>query len=265
MSITLIQVDAFSATPFQGNPAAVCLLTQPKGDAWLQELAKEMNQPATAVLTPHEDPFKRAYRLRWFTPQVELEICGHGTLASAHVLWTEGHLRPTDTARFYTKSGVLTCSRNMQGWILMDFPAMVLTAVSPPPALNAPNAVYVGHNGDDYLVELGSETAVRAYTPDFSQLSTLDMRSLIITSPADDSQYDFVSRVFAPSLGIPEDAATGSAHCTLGPYWQQKLGHDRLLGHQLSARTGVIGVHVKDNGVQIGGKAVTVLKGNLQL
>lgn len=265
MSITLIQVDAFSQTPFQGNPAAVCILTQAKSDAWLQALAAEMGQPATAVLSPHEDPFKRAYRLRWFTPQVELEICGHGTLASAHVLWTEGHLRPTETARFYTKSGVLSCTRNMQGWILMDFPAMALTAVSLPSALKDTNAVYVGHNGNDYLVELESETAVRAYTPDFDQLATVDMRSLIITGRSANSQYDFVSRVFAPSLGIPEDAATGSAHCTLGPYWQQKLGQDRLLGHQLSSRTGIIRVHTKGERVQIGGQAVTVLRGELQL
>lgn len=269
MAIPVLQIDSFTDIPFRGNPAAVCILTVTKSDSWFQTVAAELNAPATAFITPHEDPFKRAYRLRWFTPQIELEICGHGTLAAAHALWTEGHLRPTDTAVFHTKSGVLRCSRNMQGWIMMEFPLLAATAVSVPPAdlLDALGMVptFVGSNGSDYLVEVDGETAVRAFAPDFNQLEAIDMRSLIVTSRSDDSNRDFVSRVFAPSLGIPEDAATGSAHCVLGPYWQAKLGKPALVGHQLSERIGIIRVQVDGEQVKIGGQAVTVMKGVLQV
>lgn len=259
MAVPLIIVDAFTDRPFAGNPAAVCLLDGPRPDAWLQDVAREMNLSETAFLLPQQD----GYRLRWFTPAVEVDLCGHATLASAHVLW-ELELPPSmREIRFHTRSGILTAARKKE-WIELDFPA------EPPlPADDAPDlaemlgvpAFPAGRNRMDYLVEVSDEAAVRGLQPDFAALARLSCRGMIVTSRADSKEYDFVSRFFAPGAGIPEDPVTGSAHCCLGPYWGKKLGKTVMTGYQASARGGIVHVELAGERVRLGGKAVTVMRG----
>lgn len=255
-------VDAFADAPFAGNPAAVCLLAGPREVGWMQALARELNQPATAFVAEEGDGFA----LRWFAPTVELALCGHGTLAAAHLLWDEGRVAPGEPVRFTTGAGALVC-RHEAGWVAMDFPAEVAEPVAEPPAdlLRAlgvaPRAV--GRNRLDYLVELADADAVRAARPDFALLRTIPTRGAIVTAPADDGAHDFVSRFFAPSAGLPEDAVTGSAHCALGPHWAARLGRDDLLGRQLSARGGTVRVRPRGARVALLGRATTVLRGEL--
>lgn len=261
MGITLVQVDAFTQEAFAGNPAAVCLLDGPRADAWMQSVAAEMNLSETAFLLRQKDGFS----LRWFTPKVEVELCGHATLASAHALWELGELAPGHPARFHTRSGLLTAERRGD-WIEMDFPAeREQPAAAPAGLARALGATpgYAGKNRFDYLVELDSEEAVRQLRPDFARLETITTRGVIVTSRAATSPYDFVSRFFAPQSGIAEDPVTGSAHCCLGPYWQKKLGKDEMLAYQASARGGVVRVRVEGERVKLGGQAVTVLRGEL--
>jgi predicted PhzF superfamily epimerase YddE/YHI9 len=254
MSLPLYQVDAFTDRPFAGNPAAVCLLPAPHDDAWLQAAAREMNLSETAFLVAEGE----GHRLRWFTPTVEVDLCGHATLASAHVLWETGRLPAEATARFETRSGSLTATRRGD-WIELDFPA------TPPAAAEAPAGlaealgaapVTVARSRFDYVVE-------RARAPDFARLATLPVRGVCVTSRATTAGYDFVSRFFAPASGILEDPVTGSAHCSLGPYWQARLGRDRFTAYQASARGGVLRVQVAGDRVRLGGQAVTVLRGEL--
>lgn len=261
--MVLYQADAFTATPFSGNPAAVCVLPAPRPDAWMQQLARELNLSETAFLTRRAGGFD----LRWFTPAVEVDLCGHATLASAHVLWEAGLLAPEEEARFHTRSGVLTAQRESSGWIVMDFPAEPPAAL--PAALPAApalcealgvTAAYVGRNRMDYLVRLESADAVRALAPDLAALASIDTRGVIVTARADEPGYDFVSRFFAPGVGIPEDPVTGSAHCALGPYWGARLQKTSLLGFQASARGGTVRVHLRDNRVGLAGQAVTVMR-----
>lgn len=261
MSLRIVQVDAFTATPFAGNPAAVCVLPQPREDHWMQEVAREMNLAETAFLTRQADGFN----LRWFTPVVEVDLCGHATLASAHALWETGELAPGELARFHTRSGLLLAERR-GAWIEMDFPATPAEAASAPPGLLSAlgvTAIYVGKNQFEYLVEVESEEIVRGIRPDFSRLLTVDARGVIVTSRASTQGYDFVSRYFAPHVGIPEDPVTGSAHCCLAPYWGSKLGKDQMVGYQASPRGGVVRVHPSGDRVFLGGQAVTVLRGEL--
>jgi PhzF family phenazine biosynthesis protein len=262
MSLDLYQVDAFTDHPFAGNPAAVCLLDSPGDARWMQDVAREMNLSETAFLHPAGDGFN----LRWFTPAIEVELCGHATLASAHVLWESGRLDPASTARFHTLSGLLTA--DAQGdWIELDFPANPVEEVSPPEGLiealgGEPR--FIGKSRFDYLVELPSEEAVRSTVPDHSRLRTLPVRGVIVTARGDaGGPYDFVSRFFAPGSGVDEDPVTGSAHCTLGPYWAGKLGKQDFLAYQASARGGVVRVRVTGDRVKLGGQAVTVLRGRL--
>jgi PhzF family phenazine biosynthesis protein len=262
MPHTLTQVDAFTDRAFGGNPAAVLVLPQPADERWMQSVATEMNLSETAFVTAEMD----GYRLRWFTPTIEVDLCGHATLAAAHVLWETGALPVDSQARFHTKSGLLTASR--QGdWIELDFPAEYEEYCAAPLELTEALGVamqYVGRNRLDYLIEVENERTVRDLKPDMSILESIPSRGFIVTSAADSKEYDFVSRFFAPGLGVPEDSCTGSAHCCLGPFWSTRLGKDTMVGYQASPRGGVVRVRIPgDDRVILGGQAITVLKGEL--
>ena len=261
MSIPLIQVDAFTDAPFAGNPAAVCLLPGPADPGWMQQVAREMNLSETAFLHPEGD----AHRLRWFTPAVEVDLCGHATVASAHVLWETGRSPRGARIDFHTKSGLLSAEHRGM-WIELDFPAKPVTAAAPPADLLAAlgtQARFVGRNQFDYLVEVDGEHTLRRLAPDPRRLASLPVRGVIVTSRSEDFAWDFVSRFFAPGAGIDEDPVTGSAHCALGPFWSQRLGKDELVGYQASARGGIVRVRVLGDRVRLGGQAVTVLRGEL--
>ena len=262
-------VDAFTAEPFAGNPAAVCLLEDEAADpGWMQRVAAEMNLSETAFLRPQAEAGR--YRLRWFTPAVEVDLCGHATLASAHVLWTEGLAEAGRALRFDTASGPLAARRDGDGVIWLDFPATPAAPVDPPPglleALGGGAARWVGLGRFDYLVELEDEAAVRDLAPDLRRLGRLTPESVgvIVTAVAARRDgYDFVSRYFAPAAGIDEDPVTGSAHCALGPFWAGRLGRDELTGFQASTRGGLVQVRPAGDRVHLGGRAVTVLRGQL--
>ena len=261
MALRIVQVDAFTAKPFAGNPAAVCLLAHAADKRWMQDVAREMNLSETAFLFREDD----AWNLRWFTPVVEVDLCGHATLASAHVLWQEGHLLAGAQARFDTKSGRLTADRRGE-WIEMAFPAQIAQPATPPDTLLdalGVVATYVGKNRTDYLVEVESEAIVRALQPDFGRLRALPMRGVIVTSKASSDAFDFVSRFFGPGSGVDEDPVTGSAHCCLAPYWGKRLGKVEMVGYQASPRGGVVAVRNAGDRVILAGQAVTVLRGEL--
>ena len=253
-------VDAFASRPFEGNPAAVCLLDAPRGDEWMRGVASETNAPATAFVRAADD----GYALRWFTPRAELELCGHGTLAGAHVLWESGALWPDAPARFHTKRGLLTAVRR-DGWIDLDFPALVDEPIDPPDGLAealGATPLYVGRGRLDVVVEVDGG-AVARLRPDVERLRRVDARGIIVTGRGPGGGVDFVSRFFAPSVGIDEDAVTGSAHCCLAPFWARRLGTSRLVGRQLSARGGTVRVAVDGDRVRLGGQAVTVFRGEI--
>ena len=264
----LLQVDAFTAEPFRGNPAAVCFLDQERDDAWMQSVAAEMNLAETAFLLPRPPRSNTGYSLRWFTPVIEVALCGHATLASAHVLWEERLLAESDTAHFHTKSGLLTASRAGE-WIELDFPATLEQPSDPPPvlleSLGISVPVYVGRNKFDYLVEVESEEVVRRLDPDHAQLRGIPVRGVIVTSRSSSPDFDFVSRFFAPGSGVDEDPVTGSAHCCLTPYWSARLGKDEMVAFQASPRGGVVRVRLAGDRVKLGGQAVTVLRGSLEV
>ena len=260
MSLRIVQVDAFTAKPFSGNPAAVCVLPGPADEKWMANVAMEMNLSETAFLYPDGD----GYRLRWLTPAIEVDLCGHATLASAHVLWTEGYLEPEQTARFHTKSGLLTCE--LRGdWIEMNFPAKLEQAAEPPAQLAesvGTELKYVGRNQFDYLVEVADEQTLRELKPQHGLLRELPVRGVIATA-AGSGEFDFVSRFFAPGSGIDEDPVTGSAHCALAPFWGARLGKTEMTGYQASPRGGVVKVRLEGDRVVLMGQAVTVLRGEL--
>ncbi|GLV60954.1 phenazine biosynthesis protein [Dictyobacter sp. S3.2.2.5] len=262
MSLRFFHVDAFTHTPFSGNAAVVCILDGPREDRWLQQVASEMNQAATAFLYPEND----GYRLRWFSASVELELCGHGTLASSHTLWELGYLSPEAEGRFHTRGGFLTARRRGE-WIELNFPAKPEQEAELLPAMTSGLGVtprYVGKSQLDYLVELESEEVVRGLQPDFAQLATLPARGVIVTAAASGNQgYDFVSRFFCPSVGINEDPVTGSAHCVLSPFWSKRLGRGQLTGYQASRRGGTVRVLLDGDRVRLGGQAVTISRGEL--
>jgi len=263
MGLTIYQVDAFSDRPFSGNPAAVCLLPGPRDDQWMQQLAQEMNLSETAFLLWQKDGFN----LRWFTPAVEVDLCGHATLASAHILWEQDYLQPGEQARFHTRSGLLTADRH-DDLIELDFPAKLEEQSDAPPhlveALGIPPK-YVGKNVFDYLVEVDSEEVVRNMKPNLSLLAQVTARGVMVTSRASSPGYDFVSRYFAPRVGVNEDPVTGSAHCCLAPYWSKHLHKNEMVAYQASARGGVLYVRISGDRVKIGGQAVTVMRGELDL
>lgn len=259
MSLEIIQVDAFTNKPFGGNPAAVCVLPEPADAGWMQNVAMEMNLSETAFLYSQED----GYNLRWFTPAAEVDLCGHATLASAHTLWEQGYLGLDAEARFYTRSGLLTAQRRGD-WIELNFPATPAQAITSPPellqALGLEQARYVGETRFDYLVEVDFEAKVRSLAPNFALLKKISRRGVVVTSRAGSAEFDFVSRFFAPAVGIDEDPVTGSAHCCLGPYWQSRLGQATFVAYQASSRGGVVKVRVAGERVYLSGQAVTVLK-----
>jgi len=264
--LPITQVDAFTDTAFAGNPAAVCVLPRDleTPEVWMQAVAREMNLSETAFLRRQGD----AWGLRWFTPAVEVDLCGHATLGSAHVLWEEEHIDAATPARFDTKSGRLTCTRSESGRIEMDFPAKLAQPSPPPPdllpALGASGSRFVGKNAFDYFVELDNEDAVRALAPDHGRLRTLPVRGVIVTALArPGADYDYVSRFFAPGSGVDEDPVTGSAHCALAPYWSERLGRADLVGYQASLRGGRVHTQTSGERVILGGTAVTVLRGEL--
>ncbi|WP_435016508.1 PhzF family phenazine biosynthesis protein [Tundrisphaera sp. TA3] len=261
----IVQVDAFTDRPFAGNPAAVCFLPGAVDARWMQDVAREMNLSETAFLAP-EPGEAGTFGLRWFTPAVEVDLCGHATLASAHVLWEDGHLAPDLPARFLTRSGPLTARRGDGGWIALDFPATpVEREVDPGPAAEALGVPvrYAGRGRFDLLVEVADEATVRGLSPDMARLAAIPARGVLVTAPASAGGGDFASRCFFPSVGIAEDPVTGSAHCTLGPFWAGRLGRPELVGLQVSARGGVVRVRVEGDRVILGGQAVTTFRGEL--
>lgn len=261
MTLPIVQVDAFTNEPYAGNPAAVCVLPRPADEPWMQRVARELNLSETAFLVRQND----AWALRWFTPTVEVDLCGHATLASAHVLWEEGLLPAGAQARFDTKSGRLTAVRDADR-IEMDFPSQPDRPSTPPDSLLQAlgvRASYVGRSRTDFIVEVATEAEVRALTPDFNRLRETPARGVIVTSRASVAGFDFVSRFFAPAAGVDEDPVTGSAHCCLAPYWSAKLHKHDMVGYQASARGGVVTVRMAGDRVILGGQAVTVLRGEL--
>jgi PhzF family phenazine biosynthesis protein len=261
VGLRIFQADAFTDKAFAGNPAAVCILTESRDDTWMQNLAREMNLSETAFLRKQAD----GYGLRWFTPAVEVALCGHATLASSHILWETEMLAPTEQARFHTLSGLLTAERKGD-WIQLNFPATPEQSATAPPRLMQALGVtpkYVGKSKFDYLVEVDEEKAVRNLTPDFALLRAIQVRGVMVTSQATSPGYDFVSRFFAPGSGIDEDPVTGSAHCCLGPFWASRLGKNELTAYQASRRGGTVRVRVSGDRVYLSGKAVTVFRGEL--
>jgi PhzF family phenazine biosynthesis protein len=261
MTLPLWQIDAFSARPFAGNPAAVTFLDAPRDDAWHQAVAAEMNLAETAFLAAHEDGFS----LRWFTPEVEVDLCGHATLASAHFLWESGRLARGTVARFHTRSGLLTAARDGD-MIVLDFPATPATlAPTPHDLVDALGAapVWVGRSIFDVVARYADAAVVRAMTPDFARLARIPARGIIVTAPGDEPGIDFVSRFFGPEVAVPEDPVTGSAHCALAPLWGERLGRTKMVGYQASRRGGVVRVEIRGDRVLLGGQAVTVMRGEL--
>jgi len=258
MSIPLFTVDAFTDRPFAGNPAAVCLLPSWREDTWLQAVAAEMNLSETAFLVKTGDGFD----LRWLTPKVEVDLCGHATLAAAHVLWQTGQAT-TDEIRFSTRSGTLKALRRGDD-IELDFPLNPEAETEAPAGLLEALGVaarYVGKNQFDYLVEVESEAVLRAMAPDFKRLATIPVRGVIVTSQSSNPRFDFVSRFFAPASGVDEDPVTGSAHCCLADYWKKRLGKSEFVAYQASARGGVVKVRIQGQRAFLGGNAITVAKG----
>ncbi len=268
--LLLHQVDAFTSEPFRGNPAAVCLLDAPREAAWMQAVAAEMNLAETAFLWPENG----VHRLRWFTPAVEVPLCGHATLASAHVLWSVGAVGPKAEIAFETRSGRLTAARE-DDWIRLDFPALPPRgeACTPPDGLLTALGISAARvhevprpnasDGPSWLVELASEAELVGLRPDFRALGAIPGHAVIATARGTGAGRDFVSRFFAPKMGIDEDPVTGSAHCSLAPFWCARLERDTLTGVQLSSRTGIVRVRTRGARVEMSGQAVTVLRGEL--
>lgn len=260
MPIPLLQIDAFTAEPFSGNPAAICLLRTPAPSDWMQSLALEMNLSETAFIEPREDGL---FSLRWFTPACEVDLCGHATLAAAHAVWDWDLRRGDEPARFSTRSGELVCRRDGE-LIAMDLPACAPVEHGDVDEITqvlgqAPS--WLGLDPQKKLIALlPNEDAVRQCAPDLRKLKALPYQGCVITAPSDDDRFDFASRFFCPAVGIDEDPVCGSAHCALGPFWAERLGKSDLMGHQVSARGGVLRVRPKGDRVELAGRAVTVLR-----
>ncbi len=261
MGTRLFQVDAFTSKPFAGNPAAVCILTEPHSDTWMQSVAHEMNLSETAFVSQGDDGFD----LRWFTPLLEVDLCGHATLATAHVIWETGIARADKQLSFHTRSGVLHAS-HLGEWIELDFPASGVTPATCNIDLEealAVRPVFVGMSEFDFLVEVELAQELRDLRPNMELIRQADARGLIVTSPSDRKEYDFLSRFFAPQSGVHEDPVTGSAHCSLGPHWGEKLGKEEMLAYQASRRGGEVRIRLDGERVHLGGQAVTVMKAEL--
>lgn len=255
------QVDAFTNRPFGGNPACVCWLEDAADAKWMQNVAAEMNLAETAFVRRIEN----GYELRWFTPTVEVDLCGHATLASAHALWSAGIVADGTPIPFHTRSGVLTCTRNGE-FIELDFPATLANQIEEPIGLaNALGAKpsETLQSKFDFLAVYDSAATVRGLKPDFRALGQFPVRGVIATAISDDPQYDFVARFFGPASGIDEDPATGSAYCSLLPYWAARLKKTEMTAYQASARGGVLRLRLNNDRVILGGQAVTIWQGEL--
>lgn len=251
-------IDAFTVKRFSGNPAVVFLLPTARDTEWMQAVALEMNQPETAFLIEAED----RYDLRWFTPAVEIDLAGHPTLASAHWLWESGSLKPTEPARFHTRSGLLIAERH-DGWIRLDFPATPAETIAELDGIAdalGTAVVWTGKSPFDLLVEVESEDQLRSIEPDLLALSKIPVRGTIVTARAS-TEPSHAS--LPPQSGINEDPVTGFAHCCLAPYWAEKLGEKNLLAYQASPRGGVLRLEVGDTRAALEGQAVTVATGEL--
>lgn len=259
----IYQVDAFTDRMFSGNPAGVCILSGEMPDTWMLNVAAEMNLSETAFLSEREGGFD----LRWFTPEKEVDLCGHATLASAHILWETGALKRSQEARLRTKSGLLKAMLK-RSWIDMDFPSERAFEADMPEELARAlkvDPVFAGRNRMDYIIEVGSEDMVRNLEPDMEMLKRIDARGFIVTSMSRSGDLDFISRFFAPAYGIPEDPVTGSAHCCLGPYWETKLGKKEFTAYQASKRGGTLKVRIDNDRVILSGRAVTVFEADLRI
>jgi PhzF family phenazine biosynthesis protein len=259
--VPIWQVDAFAERPFTGNPAAVCLLEEESNPSWMQSVAAEMNLSETAFVRPLAEGFE----LRWYTPTTEVDLCGHATLAAAHMLWSAGPARAGEPIRFHTPSGILTASRSGE-LIELDFPAIPADECTPPDGLLDSLDVeptYFGRTSTGKCLVVVAAEVVRSLRPDFRRLAEIADRGVIVTAISDDARFDFISRFFAPAAGIDEDPVTGAAHCCLGPYWGERLGKTDLVGFQTSTRGGIVRVRLNGQRVIPGGRAVTVLKGEL--
>jgi predicted PhzF superfamily epimerase YddE/YHI9 len=260
MTLPLFQVDTFTARPFAGNPAAVCVLEAEEESAWLQAIATELSMPATAFVVPAEGE----WRLRWFTARTELELCGHGTLAAAHVLWETGMGDPGTSVTFQTRAGEIGAARE-NGVIFVALEPGAVAEAAPPPGLVetvGASVASVWRTPLDYLVVLDDPTAVVDAAPAMDVVAAIDARGLILTAAGGD-EVDFTSRFFCPSVGIPEDSVTGSAHASLGPFWAERLEKTRLHARQASARGGDVDLRVEPEAVHVGGPAVTISHGLL--
>lgn len=263
MPAAIFIVDAFTKRAFSGNPAAVVWMQQRQADAWMQHVAAEMNLSETAFICPHSED---GFHLRWFTPTAEIDLCGHATLAAAHILWSEEKQPKDANILFHTNSGPLTCSLSDDGTIWMDFPSRTAQPMEAPNDLLVALGVmptFVGRNVDDILVVVDSPQAVVKMRPDIDALMDISCRGVIVTAASEDKHIDFVSRFFAPAIGISEDPVTGSAHCCLAPYWSNTLKKQTLVGFQASKRGGIVHMETKEDRVRLAGQAVTVLRGKL--
>jgi PhzF family phenazine biosynthesis protein len=266
-------VDAFTAEPYRGNPAGICVLSAAASDAWMQSVAIEMNHAETAFLVKRPSGSEDGYDLRWFTPGGEVDLCGHATLASAHYLWENEALNANEQARFHTRSGLLTAERIVLDgtpWVELDFPSEPVAATATPEGLATilgADPAFVGRNRMDYLVELKDEATVRSLRPDLKQIAALseaeELRGIIVTAAAANGDADIVSRCFYPHFRIDEDPVTGSAHCALAPYWMQRIGKQEIVAYQASARGGWLRLRVAGSRVKLRGQAVTTLCGTL--
>jgi PhzF family phenazine biosynthesis protein len=263
VTVPIVHVDVFTAEPFRGNPAAVCLLREEASAEWMQAVAAEMNLSETAFVRRRGGG---DFSLRWFTPTVEVPLCGHATLASAHAVWEATLVALDDPITFHTESGKLTARREAD-WIRVDFPALPVEPCAAPAGLAEAlgcsfESVHRNQFGT-YLALLDSEKAVRDVQPDFARLRATEVGACIVTARSGSRSYDFVSRFFAPGLGIDEDPVTGAAHCSLGPYWAERLAKTELVGHQISKRTGVVRVRTRGDRVDLLGQALTVMRGEM--
>jgi PhzF family phenazine biosynthesis protein len=261
MNLRIFQVDAFTEKPMRGNPAGVCILEKVMPDEWMQGIAKEMNLSETAFIKKEGDSFS----LRWFTPKVEVDLCGHATLATAHILYKYNYLPISEVARFQTKSGLQKAKSNGV-WIELDFPQTPVSNTEIPDGLEkalGAKISYMGKSIFDYFAVLENDKVVKELNPDFKELAKYGMRGIIVT--ASSSSFDFVSRFFAPQSGINEDPVTGSAHSALYPYWSNKLGKQQMLAYQASERSGILKLDSIGDRVLIAGQAVTIFEGNLKV
>lgn len=257
----IFQVDSFTSEPFKGNPAAVCILKEEKDDNWMQNVAKEMNLSETAFIYKYRD----GYNLKWFTPACEIDLCGHATLATAHILWEAKYEEKESEIKFYSNSGLLI-AKSVSGMIRLDFPLLDITKEEVPVELIDALKIkptFTGTSGPNFFIEVETEKEVYSLMPDFNSIAKLDKQGVIVTSKSNNNTYDIISRYFAPKEEINEDPVTGSAHCSLANYWMKKLNKNYIKAYQASERGGRIDVEINGDRVYLYGNAITIFRGEL--